>query len=215
MPEPSTLIRLACIEPLASGGSRLIYPHPERPGNLIKVVKNGSGRLKARFQVTRQLRELREYIRILEKPDDKLIRHLPGIAGLIATDLGAGLSVEAVRGADGQLAPTFSQLLGESRAKPHHRDLLATFFDRLLSSSAIVGDLSRNNLVLGCDPNGNDSFALVDGLGDNTLVPMYAMVPGRNHYKKRLAAHRFLADLDAALDKSQRPTLAPVMPSRR
>ncbi|MFB9145531.1 YrbL family protein [Halomonas alkalicola] len=215
MPEPSTLIRLADIEPLASGGSRLIYPHPERPGQLIKVVKHGSGRLKARFQVTRQLRELREYIRILENTDDKLIRHLPGITGLIATDLGAGLSVEAIQGADGRLAPTFSRLLGESHAKPHHRDLLATFFDRLLSSSAITGDLSRNNLVLGCDPNGNDYFALVDGLGDNTLVPMYAMVPGRNHNKKRRAASRFLADLDAALNRSRQPTAAAVAPTRK
>lgn len=214
MLETSTRIRLAHLEPLASGGSRLIYPHPERPGRLIKVVKNDSLRLKTRFQVTRQLRELREYIRILGNEDDGLIHHLPGIAGLIATDLGFGLSVEAVQGADGQLAPTLSRLIGESRAKPYHRDLLVTFFDRLLASSAIVGDLSRNNLVLGCDPNGNDYFALVDGLGDNTLIPTHAMVPGRNHYKKRLAARRFLAGLDAALDKSPRPPATPNTTSR-
>ncbi|QTF92752.1 YrbL family protein [Halomonas sp. BM-2019] len=214
MPEPSTRIRLAHIEPLTSGGSRLIYPDPERPGRLIKVVRQGSVRLKARFQVTRQLRELREYIRVFGKPDDKLICHLPAIAGLIATDLGFGLSVEAIRGADGRLAPTFSQLLRESRVKPHHQDLLATFFDRLLASSAIVGDLSRNNLVLGRDPNGNDFFALVDGLGDNTLIPMYALVPGRNRYRKREAAHRFMAALDAALDPSRRPTAVPSVPPR-
>lgn len=199
MPDPSPLIRLAHLEPLASGKSRLIYPHPDRPGSLIKVIKNNSGRLKTRLKVSRKLREFREYIRILGDPNDLLIHHLPNISGFIATDLGFGLCVEAVQGADGRLAPPLTRLFDESRLTPHHRTLLATFCERLLASPAIVGDLSRRNLVLGRNPGGNDYFALVDGLGDNTLVPMYAMVPGRNRHKKRQAARRLLAKLDAAL----------------
>ena len=216
MSASAPLIQLAHLDALTSGGSRLVYPHPERPGHLIKVIKRDAGRLKARFQVTRQLRELREYIRILGRPDDALLRHLPEIDGLVATDLGFGLSVAAVRGADGGLAPTLSRLLAEARLGPHHRDLLALFFDRLQASSAVTGDLSRNNLVLGRDSAGSDYFALVDGLGDNTLIPMYALVPGRNRYKKRLAARDFLADLDARLADSRGPaTASPTLPPRR
>lgn len=196
---PPPLIQLAHLDPLTSGGTRLVYPHPERPDRLIKVVKRDAGRFVARFQVTRQLRELREYIRILGKPDDALIRHLPEISGLVATDLGFGLSVAAVRGADGGLAPTLSRLLAETRVTPHHRRLLVTFFERLQASSAIVGDLNPGNLVLGHDPQGYEYFALVDGLGDKTLVPTQAFVPGRSRYKKRLIAHRVLANIDAEL----------------
>jgi hypothetical protein len=209
MPDTSTLIPLAHAEPLASGGSRLIYQHPWQPELLIKVVKYGVAArgdglrapvcLKARFQVTRQLRELREHIRVLGNPDDPLAQHLPAMAGIVTTDLGFGLTVEAIRGADGRLAPTLSRLMGECRLQPHHRMLLETFFEHLLASPAIVGDLSRNNLVLGRDVRGNDYFALVDGLGDATLVPMYALVPGRNRLKKQRARRRILAALDSAL----------------
>ncbi|MBD3897061.1 hypothetical protein IEI94_14480 [Halomonas sp. ML-15] len=219
MRDASMLIRLAHTQPLASGGSRLIYPHPEQPGQLIKVIKGRESmqpkhrltptRLKARFQLTRQLRELREHIRILDTPSDLLSRHLPRIDGLVATDLGVGLVVEAIRDVNGRLAPTLSQLLGKSLIEPRHRDLLAIFFERLIASTAIVGDLSYNNLVLGQDVQGNDYFALVDGLGDNTLVPMYALVPGRNVYKKRQAEHRFLSAFDAALGRTAVITATP------
>lgn len=188
--------QLADLQPLAQGSSRWVYQHPENPDLLIKVLKHRlpdqqvyglKKRLKAlkgKHKLTRHLREVEQFLAVKSRPTDRFIHHLPEMPGFVNTDIGIGFLVEAVRGADGQLAPTLRQLIDNQELSVQRITLLEIFFERLLASDVVAGDVHAKNLVLGTNKKGEEYFALVDGLGDSTIIPTRALSWWINRFKK-------------------------------
>lgn len=190
-----SVMPLSAHPPLACGSSRWVYQHPRDPHLLIKVLRhplpagavsglrNRFMALRSRFKITRHMREIEQYIVVHSSHDDGFRHHLPLMTGLVHTDVGIGISVQAIRDADGHLAPTLLQLLDNRQMTPQRIELLERFFERLLSSRVVVGDLHAGNIVLGSDSG--EYFALIDGLGDSTIIATRALSPWINQAKKR------------------------------
>jgi len=189
-------LNLSHYQPVANGSSRWVYLHPHQAGFLIKVLKNKlpaqqvyglKNRLKAlkgRHKLTRHMREIEQYITVKSCRDDKFIHHLPMMTALYDTDMGFGIVVEAITDADGQLAPTLTDIIKAGQMTMQRITLLELFFERLLKSDVVAGDVHGKNIVLETQPEGTERFVLVDGLGDSTIVPTRALSWWINRYKK-------------------------------
>jgi hypothetical protein len=194
MTEP---IQLQHAEPLAKGHSRLVFQHPHRKDWLIKVIRpeviekrfgSGASWYKRRRRYGRYLsyiRETQEYIAAWASHGREL-PFLQKIIGFETTDFGLGLVMEAVRDADGELAPNLAMLISSGRFDKVVRENLAIFLDRLLEADVIVSDMNVGNLVYAHDPVHQDHFVLIDGLGNNTLWPLKAISRRINRRSKRL-----------------------------
>ncbi|HHQ68943.1 MAG TPA: hypothetical protein ENM98_01360, partial [Halothiobacillaceae bacterium] len=97
-------------------------------------------------------------------------QQVQNIIGFADTDMGLGLVVEAVRGADGELAPTLEHLKKNNQLNDAVLSALEEFFEWLLASPVIINDLHLNNLVY--DQHGR--VVMIDGLGDRHLIPIKA-----------------------------------------
>lgn len=183
-------------EPVANGSSRWVYLHPHQPGFLIKVLKkrmpaqqvygfkNRIKALKGRHKLTRHMREIEQYITVKSCRNDKFIEHLPMMTELQDTDMGFGVVVEAITDAQGQLAPTLTDLVHNKLMTIQRITLLEMFFERLLRSDVVAGDVHGRNIVLETKTDGTERFVLVDGLGDSTIIPTRALSWWINRYKK-------------------------------
>jgi hypothetical protein len=121
------------------------------------------------------VRELKEYIATCARHPD---RHAPisRMVGLVQTDLGLGLVVEKVRGADGGMAPTLAtRYAAEGGFSASIERDLAEFRASLLACNVIVGDLHAWNIVYGTDSRGGPRFVMVDGFGEKLAIPLTSM----------------------------------------
>lgn len=196
------IIKLSDKDPVAVGKKRLVFRHPYNPEWLIKVYRKSSApqnchNLKALLQaiylrhcyVSGYTREFREYITSRYYNDCPLINHLQSIIGLVDTDIGLGLIVEALTDKEGKLAPTLRQLIKNKKLSPKRKESLTRLFESILASDLIVGDLNVKNIVLAYSPSQGERFFLIDGLGDKTLIPLHRWFKcvRRRYNKKRIA----------------------------
>jgi hypothetical protein len=96
----------------------------------------------------------------------------------------------AVRDRDGILAPTLRKLLEAGRFDDKARRHLDEFFDWLLRSVVIIGDLNAGNLVYGYDPANGDHFVVIDGIGDKNIIPLSSMSLRLNRMSKERRIRR-------------------------
>lgn len=175
--------RLAQCEPLAVGRLRCVHEHPARPDCLIKTVRADVierrwgmaapwyKRLVRTRQYTVFAREFEEYLAIQARHPGSS-PPIARVVGIEETDLGIGLVVEKVRGADGTLAPTVAALgQAEGRIEPWLEKAFAAFLDDLLRHDVVVGDLHAWNIVHGSDSRGGPRLVLVDGFGEKNFIP--------------------------------------------
>lgn len=198
------------LEPAAIGRQRYVFVHPSDPGLIVKVPTEGyvdrrSGktgkkykrwhrrRLRSRHNLV-YLREIREHL-ALRAAASELPPHVQVIVGLVETDMGLGLVSRAVRGRDGELAPTLATLLGDGRFDDKARRKLDAFFAWLLESPVVVGDLNVGNIVYGHDPAFGDHFVIIDGLGDKNVIPLNSVSPLLNRMSKSRRIDRLHADI--------------------
>lgn len=220
MPLPE--FELKNLKPIAQGSSRWVFQHPENPDLLIKVLKHRlpdqqvyglKKRLKAlkgKHKLTRHLREIEQFLAVKSRPSDRFIQHLPEMPGFVSTDMGIGFLVEAIKGQDGKLAPTLKQLIKTSQLTIQRITLLELFFKRLLESDVVAGDAHAGNLVLGTNSNGEEFFALVDGLGDSTVIPTRALSWLINRYKKYQGIQKLRATYEKQLKPNQLKQILPI-----
>jgi hypothetical protein len=202
----STILALQHLDPIARGSSRLVYEHPQRPDLLVKVMRPKHlearyGEGAAWFRRRRRydpyvlfLREIREYVAAYASHGQSL-PIAQKVRGLVETDLGLGLLVEAVRGADGALAPTVAKLISTGAYDESAAAALERFLAELLESDIVVADLHERNMVYACDRDGATRFVMIDGLGSTTLIPFKSLSRTLNRRSKLKRIKRLRANI--------------------
>lgn len=169
--------------PLAKGHSRLVFQHPQNTGWLVKVIRPdvieqrwGGGA--AWYKRSRRYGRFISYVREVQEYVVGCVATGTGpnffqkVVGFADTDLGLGLVVEAVRGPDGQLAPTLRDLIRKGCYGSGTTEQINVFARRLLASDVTISDLNLGNLVYTGGYDGDGEFVLIDGLGTSTLFPL-------------------------------------------
>lgn len=202
-----TRIDLTGSEIVATGRTRDVYRHPHDASLLVKVIRPasieeryGSGQPWYKLRKRRYrhfisyLREVREHIAVralrIEHP-----AYLQNIVGFADTEFGLGLVVEAVRGRDGNYAPTVASLIKRDALD---RDLMAKldqFFDELVASPVILADLNIYNIVCGYTPERGDHFVLIDGIGHKTVIPFERFSRRINRWSSAAKVKRVRAEI--------------------
>jgi len=190
---------------------RYVFPHPDRPDAVIKVIRpdmlearwgGRRGWLKRRArarQYTVYLRELREYVALRAR--EPVAAPFVRIFGLVETDLGLGQVVECVRGEDGALAPTLDVLVARHGLADWIREGVDGLFDELLRHRVVLSDMHIGNVVYGHSGDEPLRFVLIDGFGEKNVVPLCSMSERFNtRNTRRLYARlaRQMAELAAA-----------------
>jgi hypothetical protein len=117
------------------------------------------------------------------------------IIGFVETDLGMGVMSRAVRGREGGLAPSLWLLAAQGRITGAVKRDLDVFFNWLLNSPVVIGDLNAGNLVYGYDPEHGDHFVIIDGLGDKNLIPLNSISDRLNRWSKTRRIRRIKAEV--------------------
>jgi len=151
------------------------------------------------------IREIQEYLAVREANEDDT-PFLQRIVGFSRTDLGLGLVLEAVRWTDGTLAPSLRKLIHSGKFDTNAQDALRIFFDQLLNCSVVVSDLNMSNIVYGSNKDGGHHFVLIDGIGNNSLLPFKTINKWINHHSKRGRFKRLKARIQRSRSRHQPET---------
>jgi hypothetical protein len=211
------MLQLGADDLIAEGVRRDVFRHPGNPNLLVKVLKRSfiekrSGQGKAwynfkhlRHRYFRQWRsahlsmylsEIREQLALAEA-GLRHPRYLQWIEGFEETSRGLGLTVQAIRGRDGNLAPTVGSIAQAGELSAARRSELDEFLDELLRSPITISDLNLDNIVLGYSQDIGEHFVLIDGYGTRTLIPVERL----SEAAKRSSKLRQFSRLRGLLDK--------------
>ena len=162
-------LRLKEREPLAKGNVRLVFAHPERSDVVVKVMRPELVERRYGGAWFRQGRRYGEYVLFLREIREYVAGYAEAgfgvgfaqkVVGLVETDLGLGLMLEAARGADGGLAPTVAKLVQVGDFDGEAREALEVFFVELLGSGVVISDLHERNVVYACGAGGSRRFVI-------------------------------------------------------
>lgn len=181
---------------LIKGTTRSIFRHPDSSEWLIKLYlpeyierKYGT---KAPWY--KRKRRLGYFVGLAREWQEQLAVYLhygshPScmqfIVALQPTEYGLGQIVQAVRGKDGNYAPTLKTLLVQGRFDDQAERALQHFFDWLLAAPLVISDLTTDNLVYRCDPVLGEHFCIIDGVGDSNLIPLKSFFQWWNRRSKQ------------------------------
>jgi hypothetical protein len=192
-------IPVSQLQPIGFGSQRYAFVHPDNPDLIIKVphanyILRRSGergkwykkwskkRLRVRHFLV-FLREIKEHFAV-RAAGDSIPPYMQTVVGFVETDIGMGVVTQAVRTADGELAPTLTSMLKQGRFDEAASRHLDEFFEWLLASPIVVGDLNPGNIVYGYDPAHGQVFVAIDGLGEKNLIPFNSMSSRMNRMAK-------------------------------
>jgi len=209
-------LKLSQREPIAQGAQKLVFRHPDDPRVLVKVVNprfiERRDRKDRFYQKRRRIGHHRAFAReLLEQLVSRAghagraggCPHIQNILGIVDTDMGTALLVEAVLDEDGALAPTLRDLIREKRFGARHRAALETFIDWVLASNVLINDLSSDNLAW--HPEGH--FVMIDGLGDRAGIPVRSVSQWLNRLYKRRKIRGLREEIQALQNEMRADTL--------
>lgn len=177
-----TFLKLKDVKPVAVGCMRLVFQHPRNPDWLVKVIRPEAieerwGKKRAWYKRPRRygrfssyIRELQEYVAAWASHDGSLY-FVQKIEGFADTDLGLGLVVRAARDRSGGYARSIVQLMEAGEFTPEVEAALERAMRQILDSDIVVSDPHAGNFVYAHTPEHGDHFVLIDGLGNNNLIP--------------------------------------------
>ncbi|WP_281985153.1 YrbL family protein [Thalassorhabdomicrobium marinisediminis] len=179
-------IPLSSDHELALGGGRIIYAHPTRHDVVIKVFRRSRkkplGLLRKLFRrrKARYGRMLNSFVEIEEiAASVGRTGQVPACCaqflGFIQTDQGAGAMFEALRGADGALAPHLKAHAAAHGHEPKIEAAIVRLWDAVEAARLSVSDRALVNVVVTGSPDAGYVLTIVDGLGDRTLIPIQRM----------------------------------------
>ena len=186
IPPMDPTLKLKDQTPLAQGASRLVFEHPDDPDLIVKVIRpevvddrfeNNTKWYKKRRRFGRfisYIREIQEF-RAVSQSSNANAPFLQRIVGFARTDMGLGLVLEAVKWNDGTLAPTLRMLVHSGRYDATAEQALEDFFKALLDSPVIISDLNMANLVYTHSEGRGHHFVMIDGIGNNSLIPLKSL----------------------------------------
>jgi hypothetical protein len=206
------LVELKNARPLVSGAYRDVYQHPSDNGLLIKVIRQvyverhamrakwydawlGVGHYKS------LLREIEKYL-VLRRRGQHELPFIQRFVGLVETDVGLGMVVETVRGRDGGLAPTLTEIV---RTRGLDADLIAridALRDDVIRHHVVFGDISAANIVEAASAGHGHRLVIVDGLNDRLWLPVnsLSLTFYRTYCDRRFAR---MMDLLRAIDRDR------------
>lgn len=188
-------------QPIAKGGLRLVYEHPDDPSLLVKVMRpeavadrygKGQPWYKRRRRFRQYILFAREALEFLATwaSHGRTLSIAQRVAGFIETDMGLGLVTDAVRGPDGALAPTLASLIDRKLFDSEAQDALEEFLTELLNCDLVIADLHERNLVYAAGEDGKRRFVMIDGIGASTILPLKAFIPSLNRRNKKAKIRR-------------------------
>lgn len=191
-----TFLQLKNIEPVTFGAVRWVFVHPDDPDLIVKVIRTDA--IEERFGSKTKwykrprrygiylsyIREIQEFVTIHAK-HNTYYHFLQRVVGLAQTDLGLGLVLEAIRSPDGGLAPTLRILINTGKYNQTTEDALERFFKQLLEADVIINDLNPGNMVYTYSEEHGHYFVLIDGLGNNSIIPLKSISQRLNQRSKQ------------------------------
>jgi hypothetical protein len=165
--------------PIRAGREKRVYLHPEQPGSLVKIINSDwlafmyrnwpfQSRLRRVAHYFLYLNELIEHISLRARGLEEL-HFAQNITGLVDTDLGLGIVVEAVTRSDGSLAESLRDLIFRGAFGEVEYQALVKFCNWLGSSGLIIRDLGAQNIVWN---EKTQNFVIVDGFGERALLSL-------------------------------------------
>ena len=198
------MLQLSQATPIATGKHRQVYQHPEQPGQLVKVVRTDlieNAAATARWPRTGPyrgyVREFKEYL--ASRHADPGPTPLAAVIGLADTDLGVGLVVEKILGADGALAPTLATWLGRDGFTDAMRQALDDLLAALLRHNVIATDLHAFNMVYGSNDGTAPRLMMIDGFGEKNIIPHRSMSRRHNATVNRRKFERLVRRCQAGV----------------
>ncbi|MFT3990117.1 MAG: YrbL family protein [Luteolibacter sp.] len=188
-------IKLLDQDPIARGRMRLVYAYPGDSDRLIKVIRPdviderwGSGqpwyKAQRRFrQYISYMREIAEYVATYAKYG-KSLPFTQKVLGLVETDMGLGLVLEAVRDQSGNLAPSLSSLVNGKKFTEEVGGALEEFIRQILETDIVIADLHGGNIVYTYDDIRGNHFVMIDGLGLSNILPFKTVFKSFNRRSK-------------------------------
>ncbi len=176
------LFHLKDTPPIATGHMRLVFRHPDDASLLIKVIRpdvidarwgSGASWYKRRRRYGRYssfIRELQEFVAAWSAHGESL-HFVQRIVGFAETDLGLGLVLHAVRGRDGNYARPLVDMIVAGEYTPEVAAALEWAIQQLLDCEVVISDPHAGNFVYAFTPEHGDHFVLIDGLGNNNVLP--------------------------------------------
>jgi hypothetical protein len=203
----TNVFSLKAAQPVAAGGRRLVFAHPDDPRLIIKVYRpeflerewgNPSWRQKKRRyrHLFPLFQEVREHIAICAA-EGRPPKHMQNLVGFAETDYGLGLVYDAVFDGAGNYAPTLQMLIRDGRYTPEIASAFREFRDWLIETPIVVLDLRPANFVCAHDESGKPYFVIIDGIGEKTIIPIKGFVRWLNRRSKK----RHLAVLERRLNR--------------
>lgn len=198
--------------PIAKGGLRLVFPYPGDPSRLVKVMR--PDKVASRygdeggtwFRRNRRhgeyilfVREIREYIAAYAS-HGRSLPFVQRIRGLVETDLGLGLVLDAARDREGNLAPTLAKVIFSGGFDREAEEALATFLREMQECDVVFADLHERNLVYAAGEDGKLRFVMIDGLGSSTILPLKSWFPSLNRRSKAKRIERLRKRVKGRLD---------------
>lgn len=194
MPQSSNFLALDGQQRVAQGQQKWVFEHPSLPGCLIKVANPEyvSRWRRQWFRFARYghylplLREIGEYV-VMHASCEPKHHYLETVRGLVATNYGLGLVVEAVLDEQGQLAPNLVTRIQLGLFAEQDAQAIERFLQWLGGSRVIVYDLNLGNLIIGAQGR----VVMIDGIGEPDRLRWRLFLPGYNRFKNRRKIKRF------------------------
>ena len=139
----------------------------------------------------------REFERWRRKDQRSSSVFLQRVVGVVETDLGRGIVVAAERCGKGRYAPTLRELAARGEVDGKIQAAFDHFCSKVELADIVVSDLNPRNIVYAVDPHGRAHFVLIDGTGDDTLIPVLRMSSALN----RIAKKRKIAGLRRKVER--------------
>jgi len=129
------------------------------------------------------LTEFSEYVTTTTRPSGVWQVPMARILGVAQTTLGLGLVVEKIRDADGNIAPTVTDLARQGKLDDALSAQLDEFFHDLADAHVVLHDISASNIACGLNADGKEGLYLIDGFGGLPLIPVYAWSKRLNRWR--------------------------------
>ena len=160
------ILEEAFLRPVAAGRERSVFEIEGVPQLLFKISR--PHRSKERDANVR-LREARTARLLVDRPDAPVAR----VFGRYPSELGEGILFEALREADGMLAPDLGTLVAREGVPSDMSALLTRFAAAASRAGLPIIDAGPQNLVVFRPPGAAARLLLVDGYGDRKWLPIY------------------------------------------
>lgn len=164
---------------MARGLHRIVFQHPTREDQVIKVQRQRGTNPHLRFprrragRLTSFSEEIYEYL-VLRSRDPNREPIVAPFQGLVETNLGLGFMFTRIALPGGGIAPTLDQMITKKMLTPELVQSIDWLARRLISLDVVVSDFAPKNLVLRPDGQG---FCLVDGLGGYDPFTKWRLIP--------------------------------------